>query len=124
MAVRFWRAVFSIVLSLNAAHAIANAAESSGACLAEYCSETRGLGEVAQDETKISSELCQSQSGSLKRGGERFASVLNQSAGPDLIRTRIPTRGRLRQTDEAGRHSDLKPVTSMIKFTVSQRISH
>jgi hypothetical protein len=38
MAVWCWRAAFSIVLSLNAAHAIANSAESSGAYLAEYCS--------------------------------------------------------------------------------------
>jgi hypothetical protein len=96
MAVWCWRAAFSIVLSLNAAHAIANSAESSGAYLAEYCSGARGLGEVAQDETKISSQLCQSRSSNLKKGRERFhrfASVihLNQSADSELMRTRMPT---------------------------------
>jgi hypothetical protein len=127
MVVRFWRAAFSIVLSLNTAHALAHAAESSGAYLTEYCSATRGLREVAQDEIKTSSELCKSQSGGLRTGRERFhhfAFVLNQSSDSGLIRTRIPTRSRLRQRDEASRHSYFKPITSTVRFAVYQQISH
>jgi hypothetical protein len=133
MAVRCWRAAILIGLLLNAA-TIGNATERSGMYLAGYCSETRGLREVAQDETKISAELCPCHNGSPTTGRElfrHFASTnhsnpnhSNQSADSDLVRARIPARSQLWQRYEASRHPDLKPVASTRMFGASQRIGH
>ena len=125
MTAQLWRVAFSIALSLNAAHAIAKAGEGRSTHAAESCSETRGLREVAEDETKTFSELCEKHSGNLGSDCHPFntcASVA-QSADSEPMRSDTSTRIRSRQRDEVRRHPDLKPVTSLGIFSVSQRIN-
>jgi len=127
MTVRFWFAAFSIALSLNATHGTAYPAERRGTYAAEYCGETRGLREVAQDETKTFSELCGEQTSNTDC--DKFnpsASVvrLEGSADSGLVQSENPTRSRPRQRRETDHHSDWKAATSTSTFSISQRVDH
>jgi hypothetical protein len=124
MTVQFWCAAFSIALSLNAAHGTAYPAERPGAYAAEYCGETRGLREVAQDETKTFSELCQRQRSNADY--DQFnPSVpvvhLEESADSGLIRS---MRSRSQQRGETDRYSDWEAATSTSTFSISRRVDH